>query len=339
MKKKINPLTKRFIIGTILIILGMSGIAILFYYLLAFFYNLIAISIVIIISFIAEYFWMNAYEREKRILKKAKMIEIGLIVDDEELEKQIEEEKRKLTQKLEDEKFVSVELMDKFRSYLRLMITELSEIEVDMDNLFRECVGMINRSMTMKAKDHFKIMSNTNKIRVQEMDDEIKKKFNLFFGNKMKSQKTLKFLKSFKEEWEKRKSKTLNVIKTISMKFEVKSYFQHHVEDVFNFELEKNRRFRPDDNILLKIPKDQLKKIIDTIEKPSTLNLDEVSRERKQELGKIGKKVIAYFTNNNQTPNLPAMVMKLGIALSEAKDVLAYLKIIGMIDEVLYHVK
>ncbi|NHI92591.1 MAG: hypothetical protein EAX96_08815 [Candidatus Lokiarchaeota archaeon] len=337
--KKIDSILKKFIIGTLIIIFGMTGVAILFYYVIPFFYNLIFIGIALSISFILEYYWMQKYDREKRIIKKSKMIEIGLIADDEDVKEIIEAEKQKLSEKVNGEKFVSMQLMDKFRSYMKLLITELSEIEVEIDNLYRECIDMIKENMTMKAKEHFRIISNANMIRIQEMDDELGKKFNLFFAEKLKSQKTLKFLKSFKEEWEKRKSKTVEIIKSVSKKFEQKSYFQHHIEEVFNFELEKKRKFTMDDNLSLKIPEDQLKKIIETIEKPSTLNLDEVSREKKQELGKIGKKVIAYFTNNNEHPNLPAMVMRLGIALSEAKDVLMYLKLIGMIDEVRYHVK
>ena len=337
--KKLDPLLRNFVIGTIIIVLGMAGLAILFYYAFPFFINYILIAVACTIAFILEYFWMNKYDKEKKIRKKSKMIEVGLIADDEDVKEVIEAEKRRLSQEVGGEKFVTTRLMDKFRSYMKLLITELSEIEVEIDNLYRDCVEMINNGMTMKAKDHFKIMSNANKIRVRDMNEELGKKFNLFFEDKLKSQKNLKFLKSFKEEWEKRKKKTLDLINNISNKFDVKSYFQHHIEDVFNFEIEKQRNFSIEDNALLKIPEDQLNKILDTIEKPSALNLDEVSREKKEELGKIGKKVIAYFTNNDQHPNLPTMVMKLGIAISEAKDVLAYLKSIGMINEVRYHIK
>ena len=339
MKKKVDVLLRDFLIGTIGIMLGMAGLAILFYYLIPFFLNYVLIGITLGIAFGLEYFWMKKYDQKKRIRKKSKMIDVGLIADDEDVKEIIEEEKRKLSQDLGDEKFVSEQLMDKFRSYMKLLITELSEIDVETDDLYRDCIDMINNGMTMKAKDHFRIMSNAHKIRIDDMDDELRKKFNLFFDDKLKSQKTLKYLKSIREEWEIRKNKTLEIIKTASKKFDEKSYFQHHIEDIFNFELEENRNFEMEDKVLLKIPEDQLKKIMDTIEKPSTLNLDEISREKKEELGKIGKKVIAYFTNNDQHPNLPTMVMKLGIALSEAKDVLVYLKLIGMINEVRYHVK
>ena len=333
--KKINPITRNFIMSTVILIAGMTFVAVLAFYFLHFLVSVV----IIILSFIIEYYLMTRYDAERKIQKKSKMIEVGLIVDDEDLQEQIEEEKERLAKQVDDKKFVSTQLLEKFRNYLKLLITELSEIEVDMDNLYRKCMEMIDDGKTMKAKEHFRIMSNANRIRINEMDAEFNSKFDLFFGSKLKSQKSMKFLDSFKEEWENRKAKTKEIIRARSKNFEVKSYFQHHVEDVFNFELEKKRKFTEDDNILLKIPNDQLKKIIETIEKPSTLNFDELSIEKKQELGKIGKKVIAYFTNNNQKPNLPAMVMKLGIALSEAKDVLVYLKHIGMIEEVNYHVK
>jgi len=333
--KKINPLTRNFIIGTVIIVLGMTFVAILAYY----FLNFIVSIVTIVISFILEYYWMTRYDAERKVQKKSKMIEVGLIADDENIQEQIDEEKDRLSRQVDDKKFVSTQLLDKFRNYLKLMITEISEIEVDIDNLYRTCIDMIDDGKTMKAKDHFRIMSNANRIRINDMNEEFKNKFEYFFGSKLKSQKTHKFLDSFKEEWENRKQKTQEIIREKSKKFEIKSYFQHHVEDVFNFEIEKKRKFNFDDNILLKIPTDQLKKIIETIEKPSILNFDELSQEKKQELGKIGKKVIAYFANNNQKPNLPAMVMKLGIALSEAKDVLVYLKHIGMMEEVNYHVK
>ncbi len=333
--KKFNPLTRNFIIGTVFIILGMTLAAILAFY----FLNFIISIIIIVASFIIEYYWMNRYDSQRKIQKKAKMIEVGLIADDENLQEQIDEEKEKLSRQVDDKKFVSTQLLDKFRNYLRLMMTELSEIEVEIDELLRKCTEMIDDGKTMKAKEHFRINSNANRIRINDMNEEFKNKFDYFFQNKLKSQKTVKFLDSFKEEWEARKNKTLELLNRNSKKFEIKSYFQHHVEDVFNFELEKKRKFTIDDNILLKIPTDQLKKIIETIEKPSVLNFDELSQEKKQELGKIGKKVIAFFANNNQKPNLPAMVMKLGIAMSEAKDVLVYLKHVGMIEEVRYHVK
>jgi len=87
----------------------------------------------------------------------------------------------------------------------------------------------------------------------------------------------------------------------------------------------------------MRYPYHQAKQLIKFIEKPIILNLDSLSSEDKQKFGTLGRKIIENCAKNQVTPNLPYLVVKLGVAIQEAKKILSYLRLVGMVDRVYMH--
>ncbi|MHA1378483.1 MAG: hypothetical protein ACTSRG_08890 [Candidatus Helarchaeota archaeon] len=275
----------------------------------------------------------NDIRQAKRARQKIAELKIAV---KEDITSEIGEEKRLLIQALNKKSKVTSQILESFRIYLRINIAELNELILDVDNTFLKCIELVKKARTKKAREDFNSKISDIFSRINQMDVDFNFKFNNLITTDLKFKK---IIASFKEEWQKTLSKLNEIIKQTQDKFEINTNFIYFIEDIFRFEIEKNRSVQKEDYESLEIPRDQMGKLLKYINKSVKVRLSELDKEKKKKFGALGKKVIAYFSNLGRTPNLPIMVINLGMGITEAKEILSYLKEVGMIDEIKYHIK
>jgi len=325
---KIN---RALMIVTISIMIGFIFLAFFLYYLFSWWGFFFAAGGAAISQFII----LHYFDKRRAAQKRQKISELKIAVK-EDITSEIGEEKRLLIKKLNKQTTVTSGVLESFRIYLRINIAEINELILDVDEIYAKCVEFVKKGRTKKAREEFNSKISDTFNRIHQLDTD--------FNFKIKNLKTtdLKFKKiidSFEEEWKKNMIKVREVIKQAQDKFEVSTNFLYYIEDIFRFEIENRRRIEKEDLDELKIPKDQIRNLLKYINKSVRIKLSDLNKEKKKKFGEIGKKVITYFSNFKKTPNLPEMVINLGMGITESKEILSYLKEVGMIDHLAYHVE
>ncbi|NVM05131.1 MAG: hypothetical protein HWN67_22610 [Candidatus Helarchaeota archaeon] len=308
-----------------------------FIFLAVYFYSLIGWLGFIIISILAslsEIILLHYLEKKAKSRKKQKITQLKLAIK-EDIKSEIGEEKRLLIAALNKETIVSANVLESFRIYLRINIAEINELILDVDETYLKSVELVKNGNTKKAKEGFNSKISNIFNRIYELDTD----FNFKLNNlKTSDLKFRKIISSFKDEWIASIDKIKNIIKQTQEKFEINTNFLYYIEDIFRFEIENQRKIEKEDILELDIPKDQIKKLLKYINESIKIKLNELDKDKKRKLAEIGKKIISHYVDTDKKPNLPEMVIKLGIGINESKELLSYLKEIGMIDEIKYHI-
>lgn len=317
--------------GTIFLISICIFLAIYLYSLIGWF----GFLLICILASLGELLILNYSEKKKKAQKKQKIAQLRLLLK-EDIKSEIGEEKRLLIEALNKKTQVSTNVLENFRVYLHINTAELNELLLEIDKTYLNCIELVKNAKTEKAKEKFNATIFNIFNRIFELDNDFNYKIKNLFTSDLKFKK---IIASFKEEWETAINKIKNVIKETQEKFEIDTNFIYYIEDIFRFEIENKRMIQKEDFQCLNIPNDQIKKLLKYIDKPVKLKLNELDGEKKKKLGELGKKIIAYYVNENKKPNLPELTINLGIGITESKEILSYLKEIGMIDEVKYHIE
>ncbi len=227
--------------------------------------------------------------------------------------------------------------IDQLRSFVRLNLSDLNELLLSLEEGYREALERLDTGEIEDAKSQFKSVSEATLKRLKELSEEVEDLFEEF---PLPEDKEKKFLyNSYKDHWNAEKKQKENIIEDIIQKFKVRSVFTIHLEDILQTEVENKRPITDSDIKRMRYPYNQANQLIRFIEKPVSFKLETLSPEEKQKYGTLGRKIIENCAKNQLTPNLPYLVVKLGITLQESKKILTYLHLVGMIEDIYYHYK
>ncbi|MHA1650532.1 MAG: hypothetical protein ACTSYB_10080 [Candidatus Helarchaeota archaeon] len=311
MKKK----NRDYILITIIISIIFSLLTIVLWFSLKWISILITLPFTVVI----ELFLLQWIDKKYVIEEKQKLIQLGLLTSSDT---QI------ITQDTKDE-------IEQLKNFVRLNITDLNELLASLEEGYREALEKLDAGEIEDAKFQFKSVSKDIVQKFKEIENEVEESFNEF---PIPEDRDKKFLfDSYKDNWNSEVQRKKARIKDIVHKFKVRSEFTVHLEDILQFEVENQRPITDFDIKKMKFPYSQAKQLIKFIEKPITLNIEELSLEEKQKYGTLGRKIIENCAKNQVTPNLPYLTVKLGIAIQEAKKILTYLHLVGMIEDIFYH--
>ncbi|HUX98014.1 MAG TPA: hypothetical protein VMV49_00540 [Candidatus Deferrimicrobium sp.] len=228
--------------------------------------------------------------------------------------------------------------IEQFKNFIRLNLTDLNELLLSLEEAYREALIKIDQGEIEEAKLQFLGVFKSTQTKFNEVETEVQNLIEEFPVDE--EDKEQKFLyKSYTEQWISEKQNKLKKIEELNKKFQVRTEFNIYVEDILRFEVEKEREISDLDIKTLKFPYHQAKQLIKFIEKPFNLKVDYLSKDEKQKLGSVGRKIIEKCAEHHISPNLPYLVIKLGMSLVEAKKILTYLHSVGMIDQVYVHYK
>ncbi len=319
------------------LVIGTVCIMGIFIFLALYLYSLIGwlgFFIISVPTSISEIFLLYYLEKKEKSRKKQKIAQLKLAIK-EDIKSEIGEEKRLLIAALNKETKVTTNVLESFRIYLRINIAEINELILDIDEVYLKSIELVKNSKTKKAKEDFNSKISNIFNRIYELDTD----FNFKLNNlKTSDLKFRKIISSFKDEWFASIDKIKNIIKQTQEKFEINTNFLYYIEDIFRFEIENQRKIEIEDFEKLEIPTDQIKKLLKYINESIKIKLNEIDKDKKRKLGEIGKKIISHYMVAGKKPNLPEMVIELGMGINESKELLSYLKEIGMIDEIKYHI-
>ncbi len=299
---------------------GIIGLAVIFIIILWSILELYSLIIVLPITIILEIYVLSKIDNYFIIQKKKKLFEMGIISDIDK--RSIKEE--------------DVDLFEKYKNIVNNSINFLNDILISMDDVYTESLFLIEDGEILKGKKIFKSTLNKAKSDIENEDIKI-----IQITNEMieKADPPLKIsIKNYKEYWDKNRIDILRKIKEIAEKFKLRSEIEDQIEKIFKFEIEKKQVITEEDASELGIPPDQFKRLLRMIEKPVKVDINKLSEDEKQRLGSASKKIISLCMKNNITPNLPYLHYVLKIDLKTAKEILSYLKNIGMIDLIFYHI-
>ncbi len=311
MKKK----EREFIIISVIISVVFSIIAYFLWLSIEWYSLLITLPIIII----SEFLLLRWIDKRYLIEERQKFIQLGLISGSDYQISQGD---------------VSSEI-GQFKNFLRLNLADLNEYLLSLEEEYRESLLLLDKGEIEDAKFRFKTVYKDIQEKVKEMETDLKAFIEEF---PIPEDKEGNFLySSYKEQWFSEKEKKLKQISEVNEKFNVRSQFGVHLEDILRFEVENERSIKDSDLRTMKFPYHQAKQLIKFIEKPVDFQIETLSIEEKQKYGSLGKKIIETCSKKQLTPNLPLLVIELGITLLEAKKILTYLHFIGMIDQVYLH--
>jgi len=268
---------------------------------------------------ITEYLILRSIDKRYLIAEKQKLIQLGLV-------------------SASDYQIVSNDSgneMGQFKNFLRLNLADLNEYLLSLEEAYRESLLLLDKGDIHDAKFKFNTVYEDIQEKVTEMETDLQVFIDEFPIPEEKEQNFL--YTSYKEQWISEKSKKLKQITDLNEKFKVRCQFGVHLEDILRFEIENQRAITDSDIKDMKFPYHQAKQIIKFIEKPINFKIEEVSIEDKQKYGTLGRKIIETCSKKQITPNLPILVVELGIAIQESKKILSYLRSVGMIDQVYMH--
>jgi hypothetical protein len=281
----------------------------------------ISLLIMLPATIVLELILLNWIDTKYTIAEKQKLIQLGIMTSGETLTVSVEGK---------DE-------IDQLRSFVRLNLTDLNELLLSLEEGYREALGRLDIGEIEDAKGQFKSVSEATLKRLKELSDEVEELFEEF---PIPADKEKKFLfNSYKDHWNAEKKDKEKIIEDIIQKFKVRSVFTVHLEDILQTEVENKRPITDADIKRMRYPYNQANQLIKFIEKPVSFKLETLSPEEKQKYGTLGRKIIENCAKNQLTPNLPYLVVKLGITLQESKKILTYLHLVGMVEEVYYHYK
>ena len=227
--------------------------------------------------------------------------------------------------------------IEQMKNFIRLNLADLNEFLLSLEEGYREALILLNKGEIEDAKFQFSSISGEIQQKVQELEIEVNDFIEEFPLPEEKEQKFL--YESYKEHWISEEQKVLKRITDINEKFKVRNQFSVYIEDILQFEVENERAIEDSDIKTMKFPYHQATQLIKFIEKPINVKIEDISAEEKQKYGPLGRKIIESCSKNQVTPNLPYLVIKFGITILEAKKILTYLHLVGMIENVYYHYK
>lgn len=306
----------------LLSILATTGIFFIGVLLIFIFWNLISWYSLIIIApiiIVLEIYILNKIDSYYIIKKKKKLIQMGVITDEEEITL----------------KNQTISIFDQYKNNVNRAIKKLNDFLIDMDDIYYESLNLIEDGELITAKRRFKSYLSKVNDDIEEEDIKVIKFTNSILADADK--KLNLSIINFKENWNKEKNSILKKIKEIADKFKIRSEIMTQIEQIFQFEIENSRGIEQADLKSLNIPDDQYKRIINIIERPIKVDVKNLNEKERQKLGEVSKNVISICMKNNITPNLAYLYHVLKIDLRTAKEILSYLKSIGMIDVIFYH--
>jgi hypothetical protein len=279
-------------------------------------YSLIIIAPIIIVL---EIYLLNKIDSYYIIKKKKKLIQMGVITDEAEI----------------SPKDRTISIFDQYKNKVNRAIKKLNDFLIDMDDIYYESLNLIEDGELITAKRRFKSYLSKVNDDIEEEDIKVIKFTNNILADADK--KLNLSIINFKENWNKEKNSIVKKIKEIAEKFKIRSEIMTQIEQIFQFEIENSRGIEEADLKSLNIPDDQYKRIINIIEKPIKIDVKNLNEKERQKLGEVSKNVISICMKNDITPNLAYLYHVLKIDLRTAKEILSYLKNIGMIDVIFYH--
>lgn len=224
---------------------------------------------------------------------------------------------------------------DRLRNFIRLNLADLNELLLTVEEAYREAITFLDRGEIEEAKGQFRSVKADVQKKIQMIEGEVENYFKEVPNQDEEEQHLL--FKSFREHYLSEKQRKLHQMQEIFEKFEVRSEFSLHLEDILGFEVERRRAINDADIKAMNFPFQQAKQLIKLLEKPIKLKIEDLSSEEKQKYGTIGRKIIENCSKDNVIPNLPYLIVKFKMAIQEAKKILTYLQSVGIIETVHYH--
>ena len=299
--------------------IGIFGLGILLIFLIWNYLSWYSLIIVVPIIIILEIYILNKIDDYYVIKKKTKLIQLGVI----------SQEEREIRKPVIDE-------FENYKNKVNQSIKNLNNILIDMDDVYNEALFLIEDGEIFNARKKFKSMlARANK----DIEQEDIKVISLTNKALETANPTLNMsIKNYKELWDKTRIDILKKIKDIADKFKIRSELESQIKKIFKFEIDNNRPVSENDLDTLELPLDQYRRLLRIIEKPVKIDIKKMDQKEKQRMGEISKKVISVCMKNGITPNLAYLFYALQIDLKTSKEILSYLKNIGMIDVIFYHI-
>ncbi|MHA1788319.1 MAG: hypothetical protein ACTSXT_03720 [Candidatus Helarchaeota archaeon] len=299
--------------------IGIFGLGILLIFLIWNYLSWYSLIIVVPIIIILEIYILNKIDDYYVIKKKTKLIQLGVI----------SQEEREIRKPVIDE-------FENYKNKVNQSIKNLNNILIDMDDVYNEALFLIEDGEIFNARKKFKSMlARANK----DIEQEDIKVISLTNKALETANPTLNMsIKNYKELWDKTRIDILKKIKDIADKFKIRSELESQIKKIFKFEIDNNRPVSENDLDTLELPLDQYRRLLRIIEKPVKIDIKKMYQKEKQRMGEISKKVISVCMKNGITPNLAYLFYALQIDLKTSKEILSYLKNIGMIDVIFYHI-
>ncbi len=268
---------------------------------------------------ILEFYLLYWVDKRYVIQEKQKLIQLGLITASDV---QI------MTKEAKDE-------IEHLKNFVRLNVSDINELLISLEEGYREALEKLDAGEIEDAKFQFKNLTKDILQRIQEIEEDVERMFEEF---PIPEDRDKKFLyDSYKENWNSEKAQKKDRIEDLIEKFRVRTEYTVYIEDILRFEVENQRAITDLDIKTMKFPYNQASQLIRFIEKPLKVRLEDLSTEEKQKQGTLGRKIIENCSKNQVTPNIPYLCVKLGMTIQEAKRILTYLHLIGMIDKIYYH--
>jgi hypothetical protein len=224
---------------------------------------------------------------------------------------------------------------DRLKNFIRLNLADLNELLLTIEEAYREAIALLDKGELEGVKGQFNSVKADVQKKVQMIESEVENYFKEVPSPNDEEQQIL--LKNYKDHYISEKQKKLERMEEIIKKFDIRSEFSLHLEDILAFEIEKKRAITDSDINSIGFPFQQANQLIKFLETPLKLKLEDLSTEEKQKYGTIGRKIIENCSRDNVIPNLPYLIVKFKMAIQEAKKILTYLQAVGIIETVHYH--
>lgn len=306
---------QEYVIISILICIGFSFLT----YFLWNFFSWNSLFIVLPCVIILEFFFLQWIDKKHAMEERLRLIQGGII---SAIDFQV-------STSGEGDEF------DQLRNFIRLNLNDLNELLKSFEEAYRETITLLDQAEFDEAKLRFESVRKDIQEKFSSIDEEVENFFKETPISNDKDQQRL--FNSYKEHYDSEKEIKKEQIEEIIKKFEVRSEFSVHLEDILQFEIENEREISDSDINDMKFPYQPAKQLIKVLEKPVKLKIGELSTEDKQKFGALGRKIIEQCSQEDVTPNLPFLIIKLGMTLQEAKKILTYLQSVGIIETVYYH--
>jgi len=280
-----------------------------------------SLLIMLPIAIALEFVLLGRIDKKYIIAEKQRLIQLGIMTSGETQMVSVEEK---------DE-------IDQLRSFVRLNLSDLNELLLTLEEGYREALEKLDAGEIEDAKFQFKSISEATLKKLQDLSDEVEEIFNEFPTLEDKEKNFL--YTSYRDHWNAEKKQKEKNMNEIIQKFKVRTIFTVHLEDILQTEVENERPITDQDIKRMRYPYTQAKQLIKYIEKPISFKMETLSPSERQKYGNLGRKIIEICAKNQVTPNLPYLVIKLGVQIQESKRILTYLHLVRMIDQVYYHYK
>jgi len=304
-----------YIVSSIIICVGFSLLTYFFWMFLE--WN--SLFIVIPCVILAEFFLLQWIDKKHMIEERRKLIQYGLISASDF---------QASPREAKDEG-------DRLINFIRLNLADLNELLLTIEEAYREAITLLDKGELEEAKRQFNSVKADVQKRVQMIEGEVENYFKE--GPSPNDEEQQLLLKNYRDHYSSEKQKKMERMEEIIKKFNIRSEFSLHLEDILAFEIEKKRAITDSDIKTINFPFQQAKQLIKFLETPIKLKIEDLSTEEKQKYGAIGRKIIENCSKDSVIPNLPYLIVKFKMAIQEAKKILTYLQAVGIIETIHYH--